>query len=288
MTQIVSRHELGAKTFLGTTIAAGTNGVDSLRLALDTLFAHPNLAPFVSRQLIQRLVTSNPSPGYVARVAAVFNDDGSATKGNLKAVLKALLLDDEARSAAGLADPAFGKLREPMLRFVAWARAVNATSPTDTWDVGNTSDAGTRLAQSPLRSPTVFNFFRPGYVPPNSAIGIANLVGPELQITNESTVASYLNYMQRAVSVGVGVGVSAGLADVVGDYTALIPLADNPKSLIDELNTMLAAGQIGATTLATINTALDTLPSGSDAARRNRVYAALLLVLAAPEFIVQK
>ena len=135
-----------AKTFLGTTIPAGTDGATSLKLALDTIFTHPNVAPFVSRQLIQRLVTSNPSPAYVARVATVFNNDGSGVKGNLAAVLKAILLDTEARNdAAAASTPGYGKLREPMLRFLGWARAYrNQTSDGSTalvWNLGSTANA---------------------------------------------------------------------------------------------------------------------------------------------------
>ena len=278
MIQVAARHESGAKTFLGTTIGAGTDGVTSLGLALDALFAHPNMAPFVGRQLIQSLVTSNPSPAYVGRVAATFNNDGTGTKGNLRAVLKAILLDSEARSVATA--PGGGKLREPMLRFLAWARAFNATSASDAWAIGNTSDTGTRLGQSPLRSPSVFNFFRPGYVPPNSAIGSAGLVAPEFQITNESSVIGYLNYMQRAISTGIG--------DLVADYTGLLALADNAQALLDELNLVLAAGQLSTTNLATMKSALDSMASGTESSRRNRVQAAMLLVLAAPEFLVLK
>jgi len=278
MIQVPTRHESGAKVFLGTTIAAGTDGTTSLARALDALFAHPNIAPFIGRQLIQRLVTSNPSPAYVARVAAAFANDGSGARGNLRAVLKAILLDEEARGVPTASGG--GKLREPMLRFLAWARAFNASSASDAWQIGNTSDPGTRLGQSPLRSPSVFNFFRPGYVPPNSAIGSAGLVAPEFQITNESSVIGYVNYLQRAVGTGIG--------DVVADYGALLPLADNAQSLVDELNLVLAAGQITAANVATIKTALDSMASGTDTARRNRVQAALVLVLAAPEFLVLK
>ena len=278
MIQVPSRHESGAKSFLGTTIAAGTDGATSLGLALDALFAHPNIAPFISRQLIQRLVTSNPSPAYTARVAVVFANDGTGSKGNLRAVLEAILLDDEARNVATA--PGGGKLREPMLRFLAWARAFNASSASDAWAIGNTTDPGTRLGQSPLRSPSVFNFFRPGYVPPNSAIGSAGLVAPEFQITNESSVIGYVNYLQRAVSTGIG--------DLAADYTSLLALADNAQALLDELNLVLAAGQIGVANIATMKTALDSMASGTDAARRNRVQAALVLVLAAPEFLVLK
>jgi uncharacterized protein (DUF1800 family) len=281
MVQIAGRHELGAKTFLGTTIPANTDGVQSLQIALDTIFGHANVAPFVSRQLIQRLVASNPSPAYVGRVAAVFNDDGSGVKGNLKAVVKAILLDDEARSASVAASASAGKLREPMLRFIGWARAWNATSASDAWQIGDTSSASTRLGQSPLRSPSVFNFFRPGYVPPNSAIASAALVAPEFQITNESTVVGAVNYLQRAVS-GVGVG------DVAANYAPLLALADDAVALVAEINVVLAAGQLSAATQATISTAVATIASGTDPNRLKRIYASLTLVMAAPEFVVLK
>lgn len=280
MAQVASRHELGEKTFLGTTIPAGTDGAASLTLALDAIHAHANVAPFISRQLIQRLVTSNPSGPYVARVAAVFNNNGAGVKGDLKAVLKAVLLDDEARSDSGLSDPAFGKLREPVLRFLAWARAFKVDSPSNTWPIPNTSDPGTRLGQSPGRSPSVFNFFRPGYVPPNSPIGASALVAPEFQITNESSVVGYVNYMQRALSVGVG--------DVRADYGAVLPLATDAQALLDELNLVLAAGQLSAATLSSLKTALESIDASTETGRANRLYAALTLVLACPEFITQK
>ena len=280
MIQTASRHETGEKKFLGTTIPAGTDGVASLGLALDAIFAHPNVAPFIGRQLIQRLVCSNPSAAYVGRVAAVFNNDGSGVKGNLKAVVKAILLDSEARSAAGLTAAGFGKLREPILRFTAWARAFKAASAGNLWNIGNTSDPASRLGQSPLRSGSVFNFFRPGYVPPNTAIGTNGMVAPEFQITNESTVVGYVNYMQNVISRGVG--------DVKADYTALLPLADTAQVLLDEFNLVLAAGQLSAATMTLIVTAVDSMAKGTDTARLNRIYAALVMVMAAPEFIVQK
>ncbi|MEP7138497.1 MAG: DUF1800 domain-containing protein [Caldimonas sp.] len=281
MIQYPARHELGAKTFLGTTVAASTDGVQSLGLALDAIFGHANVAPFVSRQLIQRLVTSNPTPAYVARVGAVFNDDGSGTKGNLAAVLKAILLDDEARSASVAAGVAAGKLREPMLRFTGWARAWSASSPSNAWSIGDTSSASTRLGQSPLRSPSVFNFFRPGYVPPNSAIATAGLVAPEFQLHNESTVVGAVNYLQRAVS-------GAGVGDVAADYASLVALADDAVALVAEINLVLAANQLSAATATTIATAVATIAGGTDPNRLKRIYAALTLAMAAPEFTVLK
>jgi uncharacterized protein (DUF1800 family) len=282
MMQVASRHENGSSSFLSNTVPAGLSGADALKMALDIIFAHPNVAPFISRQLIQRLVTSNPLPAYVARVTAVFNNDGSGVKGNMKAVIKAILLDDEARNKNNISNPQFGKVREPIMRFLAWARAFNANSAGDTWTLGDTSDPATKLGQSPSRSPTVFNFFRPGYVPPNSAIASAALVAPEFQITNESSVVGYVNFMQNAVSHSGGVG------DLLADYSSLLPLADNATTLLDEINLLLAAGQISDATMSMLRSAVGSMASGTDAARSKRIYAALTLVLAAPEFIVLK
>ena len=278
LTQVPARYESGAKTFLGTTIPAGTGAAAGLSLALDAISAHQNVAPFFCRQLIQRLVTSNPSPAYVARVAAVFADDGAGARGNLKAVVRALLLDPEARTPTNATT--YGKVREPILRFTGWARAFSVASPSGTWAVGDTSDAARGLAQSPLRSPSVFNFFRPGYVPPNTALADGALEAPEFQIANESSVLGCVNYLQRAVA--------GSIADLTPDYGTLLPLADDAGALLAELNLVLAANQLSAATLATLATAVGTMASGSDTTRRARINAALVLVLAAPEYIVQK
>ena len=278
MIMTAKNHETGTKTFLGTTIPAGTSGENSLTMALDAIFAHANLAPNISRQLIQRLVTSNPTPAYVGRVTAVFLNDGANVKGNLKAVIKAILLDDEARTPG--TSTSFGKQREPILRLASWVRATDATSIADAWTIGNTSDPASRLGQSPMRASSVFNFFRPGYVPPNSAVATAGLVAPEFQITNESSVVGYLNYMQGVVKTGAG--------DVKSDYASLLKLADSTASLLDELNVVMAGGQLSAATLALMKGALDSLGFGTDALRLNRIYTALVLVLASPEFIIQK
>jgi uncharacterized protein (DUF1800 family) len=281
MAQVASRYETGSKTFLGVTIPAGTSALASMEMALDTLFANPSLPPFISQQLIQRLVTSNPSPAYVQRVATVFANNGSGVRGDLKAVVKAILLDSEARDMANASNPAFGKLREPMVRFLNWARALGATSPSNVWAVGDLSDPSTKLGQSPMRSPTVFNFFHPGYVPPDGALAAQGLTAPELEITDESSVAGYINFMQRAIS-------GSGISDVKANYTALTAMATDSAALLAELNLVLAANQIPATTLATLKTALDSISVSTDAGKLNRVYAAVTLVMAAPAYIAQK
>jgi len=278
MVQYASRHELGVKSFLGTTIPANTDGATSLRLALDTLMAHPNVGPFIGRQLIQRLVTSQPSAAYVKRVAEAFNDNGAGMKGDLRAVVRAVLLDTEARSSSNLSDPAFGKLREPVLRFVQWARTFGLADAADEWRLGDLTDPAAKLGQSPLRSPSVFNFFRPGYVPPNSPIG--SRTAPEFQITTESSVAGYVNFMQGVISNGIN-----GLK---GDYSAIRSLAPDSTALLAELNVVLAAGQLSASTLAALKTALDSISTTTTTGVNNRLYAALTLVLASPEYITQK
>lgn len=190
-------HETGEKTFLGTTIPASeTRTLDeSLAIALDTLANHPNVGPFISHQLIQRLVTSNPTPSYVARVAAVFDNDGSGVRGNLEAVLRSIVLDDEAWLTSPA--PAHGKLREPVLRFTTLARALDVTSTGTPWAVSSYADSATELGQQPFESLSVFNFYRPGYVPPQSALGDAGLAAPEVQIANETTMIAWANFVAR-------------------------------------------------------------------------------------------
>ena len=273
-------HESGASSFLGTTIPAGTEGLAAVRLALDAIFAHPNVPPFVSKQLIQRLVTSNPSAAYVGRVAAVFANNGSGVRGDLTAVIRAILLDTEARSDAVLTAASTGKLREPVIRFTNWARAYGATSTGGLWPIGNTSSSSTQLAQSFGRSASVFNFFRPGYTPPNTPIATAGLLAPEFQITNELSVIAFINFMQPIIQNGIG--------DVRANYAEISALANDSAALVDEVNLVLAAGQLSATTVAAIRAAVDSIATTATNATLNRVYTAILLTLASPEYITLK
>ena len=275
-------HSTSEKRFLGVTIPAGTGPAESLRVALDALASHPNVGPFFGRQLIQRLVTSNPSPAYVARVAAAFADNGRGVRGDLKAVLRAVLLDAEARDAPGLADPQFGKVREPVLRLAAWARAFKATSVSGAFRIRNTADPSTQLGQAPLRSPSVFNFFRPGYVPPNTSIAAAGLVAPEFQITGETSVAGYINFMRGVITNGVGTG-----TDVRSSYADEIALAADPQRLVERVDLLLTGNQLAATTRAAIREAIAAIPADSTNAVANRARLAVFLAMAAPEFIVQ-
>ncbi len=278
--QKASDHELGTKSFLGVTIPAGTDGFASLKIALDTIFAHANVPPFVSKQLIQRLVTSNPSPAYVGRVSAVFANNGSNVRGDMKAVIRAILTDSEARSDAGLTSANAGKLREPVVRLTNWARSFGVTSPSDTWNIGDTSSPNFRLAQSVGHSPSVFNFFRPGYTPPNTGISSAGLVAPEFQITSEPSVISYVNYMQSLIA--------SGSNDVKANYTDILTKAADSAALVDEVNLLLAAGQLSAATVGTIRGAVDAIGTTTPALLTSRVYTAILLAMASPEYLAQK
>ncbi len=291
-------HSTSAKSFLGVTIPAGS--VDAkvdLKIALDTLFNHPNTAPFISHQLIQRLVTSNPSPAYIGRVAAAFANNGTGVRGDMQAVIRAVLLDPEARSAAALADPTFGKVREPVVRLAQWMRTFQATSQLGTYYLRDTSDAEASLGQSALTAPTVFNFFRPGFAPPGSDLAAANLVGPELQTLDETSIIGYGNFMQRVVQHGIGSGgpANTGPADLIASgYDALLPLAGDANGLIDQIDLLLSAHQLSSDDKRSISDAVTTVPlTATDPAKLaqaklTRVQLAVYLTMLAPSYLVQK
>jgi hypothetical protein len=227
-------------------------------------------------------VTANPSPAYVGRVAGAFADNGAGVRGDLRAVLRALLLDIEALTPATAAGG--GKLREPVLRFTQWARAFGVSSPSGKWDLRSLADPATGLGQSPLQSISVFNFYRPGYVPPGTALANQALVSPEMQITTETSVAGYLNFMQNAIVSTNGIAGS----DLRVDYQSLVLLSTTPEALVSELNLVLAANRLGTTALSTIIAAVTAMPSTTDVQKLNRVRAAVLLVMGCPEFLVLK
>ena len=269
--------------FLGCHIPANTPGPEALRIALDHLFAHPNVGPFFGRQMIQRLTTSNPSPAYVARVAAAFADNGAGVRGDLKAVWRAVLTDAEALVPVDPDDPLSGKLREPVMRFVSWARSVGIRSDSGAFQIYDLSRSDTGLGQSPLRSPSVFNFYRPGYTPPHTEIARAGKQAPEFQIHDETSAAGYLNFLQWAIRWGYN--------DVKPGYAAVIPLAHDLPALVAWLNLHLAANQLSAGTCRTIETALaskEVIAESPEAHKLDLLASACLLVMASPEYLVAK
>jgi uncharacterized protein (DUF1800 family) len=286
-------HSTEAKSFLGITIPPNTGAAESLRIALDRLAAHPNVGPFIGRQLIQRFTSSNPSPAYVGAVARAFADNGSGVRGDFKAALKAVLLHPEAR----LQSDASGKVREPVLRLSALVRAFPHRSVSGRYEIELTDNPGTALAQAPLHSPSVFNFYRPGYAAPGTQSAARNLVAPELQIVNETSVAGYANFMRDSISQGVGFPAGSGMTrrDLQGDYSAELVLATDVPALVERVTARLTYGAMSAARRAEIVNAVSSIaiPGGSNttqinAAKRARVNAAILLTVVAPEFVVLK
>jgi uncharacterized protein (DUF1800 family) len=286
-------HSVSEKKFLGTTIAATTvaNTESDLKTALDQLFNHPNVGPFFGRQLIQRMVTSNPSPQYIGRVAAAFNNNGAGIRGDMKAVLRAVLTDAEARNSNTTSSTSFGKVREPILRLSHFLRAFNAGSTSGQFSgIDNTDDIANSLGQTPMQAVSVFNFYRPNYIPPNSSAAAQGLVAPELQLSNEVSVAGYRNYLNSWL-------VPRSDRDIQPNFSSEIALADNPGALVDRLNLLLMSGQMGADMRTRIVDAVTdrALPAATATnatdianAKRERVSIAVLLIMASPDYLVQK
>ncbi len=297
-------HAMEEKSFLGTTIAAqGTADPNaSLKTALDTLYNHPNVGPFIGRQLIQRFVTSNPSPAYVAAVAGAFANNGAGVRGDMKAVLKAVLLNPEARTTSDRS----GKIREPVLRLSALLRGFGYASDSGRYRVGNTDNAGSSLGQTAMRSPSVFNFYRPGYVAPGTQAAAAGLVAPEMALAQETTAAGYVNYMRDGISSGFGAsatvtvnGVQVTRRDLQPGFSAELALADKPADLVQQVGDKLMQGgmpdalkteivtAVGAITIPALNST-GSNQAQIDTAKRTRVNAAVFLTMVSPEFQVQK
>ncbi|HEX5629890.1 MAG TPA: DUF1800 family protein, partial [Usitatibacteraceae bacterium] len=281
-------HDTGAKTlFDGITLPPGQGARKDMKDALDALFNHPNVGPFIGRQLIQRFVTSNPSPAYIARVAGAFANNGQGVRGDLRAVIRAVLLDPEARDLARTAEPGWGKQREPVIRFANILRAFKATSPSGRNRIGGLDSADEGLGQSPLLAPSVFNFFSPNYRHPGP-LAAAGLVAPEFQITTETSMVGGLNFFAKLVRRGY-----YGKDDtrLTMDLSELDALASNPPALVDRLNLLFMNGGMSAATRNAIVTAVGSLavPKTGDAAAISvRAKAALLMVAVSPEFTIQK
>jgi len=276
-------HSSLAVSFLGTNIPANTAGPEALRIALDALFNHANTGPFFARQMIQRLVTSNPSPEYVGRVAAAFANNGANVRGDLKAVWTAILTDDEARAMPVASDTLTGKLREPVVRFVQWARTAGVSSADGDYEIYDLSGSDSALGQSALRSPSVFNFYRPGYVPPNTGIATAGKQAPEFQLLNETTTAGYINFMQWVTR--------GGYNDFKPTYAALLPIAHDVPAVIAWLNLRLTANQLSADSLMVIQNlaaAFGVTTASTDSQKLDLLATVAWLMLCSPEYLVQK
>jgi uncharacterized protein (DUF1800 family) len=295
-------HDPLAKRIVGgANVPAGLTGEQDLKFALDTLFNHPNVGPFISRQLIQRFVTSNPSRGYIYRVAAKFNNNGHGVRGDLKAVIRAVLLDAEARNPNFTQNDGFGKLREPVLRASHLLRAFDATKPLPT-DQRYFIDLSSSITiQGALKSSSVFNFFQPGYIPPGK-IAAAGLFAPEFQITSETSVISLSNVVNTIIYSGIGTreqNANNQQTFVNLDLEPVITMLSkegftpeqNLETVLNHLDVLLCSGQMTLGLRQSIKDAIALLPSNWDTShdrQRERVRLIAYIIATSPEYCVQK
>ncbi len=288
-------HDTGAKTLLTypgsgarkQNLPAGQTPQQDLDDVIENVFNHPNVGPFIAEQLIQRLVTSNPSGAYVSRVAGTFNNNGAGVRGDMRAVLKAILLDAEARATTANQPASYGKLREPIQRFTHFHRAFGAKRINgyyDIYDLGSSDSLG----QSPLRAPSVFNYYHPDFAPSGPLV-TAGLVGPEFEITNSATISGFMDFSKYAILNGFGQYESDQTKWIRPDYGPYITLAANPAQLVDALNLLLLSGSMSNEFRAQLIDVMTKL-TDSNATTQNteRVKTALFLILNSPEYSIQK
>lgn len=281
-----NRHDFGPKTLVsGHTIPARAATPENARRdvedALLHLLQHPNTAPFVSRQLIQFLVTDNPTPAYVQRIATLFIDNGQGVRGDLGTVIPAILLDPEARSSRPITtSPEFGRLKEPVMRTMALGRAFGLQSIPDLlwWDWGDFYEAS---RQEPTRSPSVFNFYRPDYRAPG-LLTQAQLAGPVFQITDSFSAIAFPNHLWQIINEGFH---QWNTYQFPLDIAREIALASTPEKLIDHLNLLLAAGNLRPSSRTIILAAVQQLPATRPV---DRARLAIYLVLTSPESAVMR
>ena len=276
-------HDTGDKLLLnGVTLPARNDGNQDLADALDNIFNHPNVGPFIAIRLIQRLTTSNPSPGYIDRVASIFNDDGTGTRGNLGAVVKAVLMDPEARPDMPMEID--GKLKEPLLRVTQLWKNYDAASATGRYPIGF---AYILLGQGPLQSPSVFNFFSPFYAPPGE-IRNSGLVAPEMQIATEYLNTQLTNYMfiQAFVYNQENPDMSDPVNEdiVVIDFSEEMAIADDADALIDMVAGKLLGGEISDSLRTEISGMLDIIPPADAAVRAAET---IYFIVTSPEYAYQ-
>jgi len=277
MVNVAGRHSTDAKQILsGVSLPANQSAAQDLRTTLDTIFNHPNVGPFFCQQLIQRLVMSNPGPGYIYRVAAVFNNNGQGVRGDLKAVVRAILLDYDARGNVRTAQGT-GHEREPVIRLTNLLRAFNASSPDGKFSIRG---AYASLNEEAFHSPTVFNFFSPDYAAPG-AIAAAGLKSPEFEITTETTVATIANYLRTGIYGTLGPSSDRITLNISNEQT----LAANPTALVDHLNTLLMAGSMSPEMRNILINAITQIPSSNPL---ERARTAIYLVINSPEFTIDK
>ncbi|MEM9778154.1 MAG: DUF1800 family protein, partial [Chloroflexota bacterium] len=300
-------HEPGEKRLLnGTVVPAGQDGMQDVNDAIDNLFNHPNVGPFMGRLLIQRMVKSNPSPAYISRVAAAFNDNGSGVRGDMAAVVKAILLDDEARNTTFISDPTHGMLREPFVRYVHLCRGLELTNENDEDLFYNMVEPEFEfeLGQYPFASPSVFNFFSPDYRP-LGPLNSAELTAPEFQIATSVAVTKLYNLFERMIWDDELMIMPEGMegdeeAEVDGfeqRFPAVSRVTMNLQpyqstegdvaALLDRLNLLFAYGSLSQATLSILETAL-TAAYAETEDWDDAVRAGIVMVITCPEGAILK
>ena len=275
-----SYHEPGSKLLLrGGFVPPGQSGMQDVEDAIDNLFRHPNVAPFVSRRLIQRLVTSNPSPGYVRRVALAFQNNGFGLRGEMQAVIRAILLDPEARTWPTSINSSGGRLRENYLRRVHIARAFDARSLARIYPLVD-RNAPVNFGQRPLSSPTVFNFFLPDYQP-NGPVTEAGLYAPEFQIITAVTAIASSDELDTQIHRGMNFDNENPFNEVRLDLSNEIAIAPNVTALIDRLDLLLTYGNMSGQMRQILIQAVSNLPDPADRAK-----LAVYLIAISPEYAV--
>ena len=294
-------HNTTSKTLLQyagapySTLPAGQSPQQDIEGAIDNIFNHPNVGPFIGRQLIQRLVTSNPSPAYVGRVTAAFNNNGAspAVRGDMKAVIRAILTDSEARDNFVAANNIFGKLREPVIKFIHLHRAFGGVASGGYYDVWDTGDSDT-LGQAAIKAPSVFNFYSPDFEPAG-AMATAFLQGPEFEITSTSTVAGFADF----TGWGVVGGFRSGDADqslwIKPNYDRYltgatgVALADTPQQMVDELDLLLTANNLKPTFKANLVAMANSITRTVIAdQRRDRFRAVMWQIIHSADYAIQR
>lgn len=276
MVAVPAEHDFSAKTLLeGSVDAAGKPMAADLAFAMQNITQHPNVGPFIGKQLIQKLVTGNPSPQYVARVSAVFDNDGSGVKGNLQAVISAILSDPEARGDVKT-DPGYGKLREPVLFLTAAARALGTAS-----DGVYFTQQANDLSEDVFDADSVFNFYPPDYVVPGT-----NLLGPEFALQNASTAINRYNFGNTFAFGTIGpLATLPGATGTQPNWSALQSLAASPNSLVSELNNLLMHGSMPAAMQTTLLSAVALVPASDPLTRAK---TAFYLTITSPEYQVER
>ena len=265
MVAVEARHDTGSKTLLkGLVVPAGQSAQADLDMALANVFLHPNTAPFFAQHLIRQLVTSNPSPAYVARVSAAFANNGKGVRGDMKAVLRAVLLDPEARGDAKT-DPRYGMLREPVLFIMAMLRGLDAVT-----DGNRLYEPAGAMGQDVFYSPSVFNYYPADYKIPGTS-----LIAPQFGIHNTNTILNRVNFVSEMIDEG-GWSPDTELAGAVGtkiDLKNFRDLAANPVHLVNLVNARLFGGGMPLGLRDEIYKAVAALPAASrgERARTARV-----------------